>query len=116
MTYPAASTALAEAFESRSETETRLHGYWLVPARILCLTLCVLSVGLYFASVQSYVANHFCMGAASNGCSLYLPYVWTHRRANNSRAWPWYIHHRSRYNFFPWVLADRGFHLLAQVG
>src|SRR5690348_232248 len=72
MNSPAASACLAEAFEPRSETETRLHGYWLVLARLLCLTLCVLSVGLFVASILSYIANHytFCTGAAA-ACHTY---------------------------------------------
>jgi hypothetical protein len=36
MNHSTASASLAEAFEPRSETDTRLYGYWLV--RLLCLT------------------------------------------------------------------------------
>ncbi len=73
MNHSAASASLAEAFEPRSETETRLHGYWLVLARLVCLTLCVASVGLYVASVLSYIANHYCTGTVA--CHTYGPVV-----------------------------------------
>jgi len=73
MNYPAAPADLAERFVARSETETRLSGYWLVLVRVVCLTLCVLSVGLYVASVLSYIANHYCTGTAA--CHTYGPVV-----------------------------------------
>jgi len=64
MNHSPASAPRAEGFEPRSETETRLHGYWLVLVRLLCLTLGVLSVGLFVASILSSIANHsmFCTG------------------------------------------------------
>src|SRR5215470_4140165 len=65
MNYPAAPASLAEPFEPRSEAETRLSGHWLLLARLVCVTLCVLSVGLYVASVLSYIANHYCAGTAA---------------------------------------------------
>ncbi len=74
MNHSPASAHLAERFEPRSETETRLHGYWLVLARLVCLTLCVVSVGLYVASVLSYIANHYCTGTAA-ACHTYGPVV-----------------------------------------
>ncbi len=74
MNHSTASARLAEGFEPQSETETRLHGYWLVLVRLVCLTLFVMSVGLYFASVQSYIANHFCMGVTST-CHMFGPVV-----------------------------------------
>jgi len=51
----------------RGETETRLHGYWLVLVRLICLSLSVLSVGLFIASIPSYVAHlHLlCTGTAA---------------------------------------------------
>jgi hypothetical protein len=55
MNHSTASAPLAERFEPRSETETRLHGYWLV--RLVCLTLCVLSVGLFVGSILTLNAN-----------------------------------------------------------
>src|SRR5215471_2618878 len=66
MKHSTASAPLAERFEPRSETDKRLHGYWLVLVRLLCLTLCVLSVGLFIASILSSIANHsmFCTAAA----------------------------------------------------
>src|SRR5260370_19358218 len=47
--------------------KTRLHGYWLVLVRLVCLTLGVVSVGLFVASILSYIANHsmFCTGTAA---------------------------------------------------
>jgi hypothetical protein len=51
---------------TRSERITRLHGYRLVMVRLMCLSLCVLSVGLFVASIPSYIANlhMLCMGTA----------------------------------------------------
>jgi signal transduction histidine kinase len=74
MNSPAASASIAKALEPPSEAETRLRGYWLALARLVCLTLCVMSVVLYFASVQSYIANHFCMGVTST-CHTFGPVV-----------------------------------------
>jgi len=73
MNHPAASASHAETFGPRSEKDTRLHGYWLVLARLICLTLCVLSVGFYVASVLSYIANHYCTGTTA--CHTYGPIV-----------------------------------------
>ncbi len=58
MNHSPASAPLAESFEPRSETETRLHGYWLVLVRLVCLTLCVLSVGLFVVAILSVIANY----------------------------------------------------------
>ncbi len=62
-----ASAHTAESFEPRSETEMHLHGYWLVLVRLLCLTLGVVSVGLFVASIPSYIAHlHLlCTGTAA---------------------------------------------------
>jgi signal transduction histidine kinase len=67
-----ASVPLAERFEPRSEMDTRLHGYWLVLARLLCLTLYMLSVGFYVDGVLSYIANDylFCSGPTA-ACHTY---------------------------------------------
>src|SRR5215469_13794918 len=67
MNHSPASAHLSEADLPRRETDTRLHGYWLVLARLVCLTLCVLSVGLFVAGILSYIAHlHLlCMGAAA---------------------------------------------------
>ena len=53
--------------DTRSEVITRLHGYRLVIVRLICLSLCVLSVGLFVASIPLYFASlHlFCTGTAS---------------------------------------------------
>ncbi len=66
MNHSTTSAHLAESFEPRSETETRLHGYWLVLVRLVCLTLGVVSVGLFVASIPSFIANlhMLCTGAA----------------------------------------------------
>jgi signal transduction histidine kinase len=70
MNYPTASTPLAERFELGSETDTRLHGYWLVLVRLVCLTLSVLTVGLFVADIPSYLAklHQLCTGAAELAC------------------------------------------------
>ena len=75
MNSPTASAPPAERFEPRSETDTRLSGYWLVLVRLLCLALCVLSVGFYVAGVLSYIANDytFCAGPAAAGVLPPLP-------------------------------------------
>jgi signal transduction histidine kinase len=67
MNHSPASAYLASRFEPRNETDTRLHGYRLVLARLVCLTLCVLSVGFFVAGTLSYITNHymFCTGAAA---------------------------------------------------
>jgi hypothetical protein len=57
MNSPTTSTPLAERFEPRSETETRLHGYQLVLVRLVCLTLWVVSVGLFVGSILTLNAN-----------------------------------------------------------
>src|SRR6266496_4400997 len=57
MNHSPTSAPLAERFEPRSETETRLHGYWLLLVRLVCLTLSVLSVGLFVVAILSVIAN-----------------------------------------------------------
>ena len=74
MNSPTASAGLAEVLDPRRETETRLHGHWLVLARLVCLTLCVLSVGFYAGSVLSYIANYYCSSPAST-CHVSGPVV-----------------------------------------
>src|SRR6266704_8933 len=65
--------------DTRSEVITRLHGYRLVLVRLLCLTLGVISVGLFVASIPSEVAHlHLlCTGtaAACNGSGPLTPDV-----------------------------------------
>ena len=53
--------------DTRSEVITRLHGHRLVIVRLICLSLCVLSVGLFVASIPSYFASlHLlCTGTAT---------------------------------------------------
>jgi hypothetical protein len=62
-----ASAHQAERGLPQSETETRLSGYQLALVRLLCLTLSVVSVGLFIGSILSFVANHyvFCIGTAA---------------------------------------------------
>ena len=43
--------------DTRSEVITRLHGYRLGIVRLICLSLCVLSMGLFVASILSYMAD-----------------------------------------------------------
>ncbi len=74
MNHSPASSHFAERLEPRNEAETRLYGYWLVLARLVCLTLCVVSVGFYVASVLSYIANHYCM-VATAACHAYGPII-----------------------------------------
>ena len=52
----------------------RLHGRWLVLAWLLCLTLCVMSLGLFLASILSSIAHHsmFCTGTVA-ACNAYGP-------------------------------------------
>jgi len=53
--------------DTRSEVTTRLHGYRLVIARLICISLYVLSVGLLIASIPSNFAHiHLiCTGTAT---------------------------------------------------
>ncbi len=53
--------------DTRSEVITRLHGYRLMLVRLACLTLSVLSVGLFVVGILSVIANlHLlCSGAAA---------------------------------------------------
>jgi len=53
--------------DTQYEAITRLYGYRLVLVQLVCLTLCVLSVGLFVADIPSFVAHlHLlCMGTAA---------------------------------------------------
>ncbi len=53
--------------EQRGETDTRLHGYWLVLVRLVSLSVYVLSVGLFVASILSLFAtlHILCTGTAT---------------------------------------------------
>jgi hypothetical protein len=57
MNHLPSSAHTAERGLPRSETETRLYGYWLMLVRLLCLTLGVVSVGLFVAIIPSYIAH-----------------------------------------------------------
>ncbi|HJT57140.1 MAG TPA: GAF domain-containing sensor histidine kinase [Ktedonobacteraceae bacterium] len=72
MNHAPVSASFAGTFEPRSEIDTRLHGSWLVLARLVCLTLCALSVGFYVAGVLSYIAHDylFCSGPVA-ACHTY---------------------------------------------
>src|SRR5258708_11560432 len=72
MNHSPASASQASRGLPRSETEMRWHGYWLVLARLVCLSLGVLSVGLFVAGILSYLAHlHLlCTGAAA-ACNTY---------------------------------------------
>ena len=50
--------------------DTGLHGRWLVLAQLVCLTLCVLSVALFVASIPSYFARlHLLCTGATAACT-----------------------------------------------
>jgi signal transduction histidine kinase len=70
MNHSTASAPQASRGLPRSETDTRLHGYWLVLVRLVCLTLSVLTVGLFVADIPSYLAklHLLCTGAAELAC------------------------------------------------
>ena len=53
MNHSPASTLLTDRFEPPSETDMRLSGYWLVLARLVWLTLCAVSVGLFVIALLS---------------------------------------------------------------
>jgi|GEM_PF-5761573 len=59
MNPPATSSPSIERFEPRREAETRLFGRWLTLTRLMCLIMCVLSVGFYIAGALSYIANGY---------------------------------------------------------
>ena len=67
MNRSSAPAQLAGGVPVSSETETRLHGSWLTVVRLVCLTLCMLSVGLFVASILSYIVNNylFCTSTAA---------------------------------------------------
>jgi hypothetical protein len=72
MNHSPLSAHRAGAVDPQSETDTRLAGSGLGPARLLSLTLYALSVGFFVAGVLAYIANHytFCTGPAA-GCLRY---------------------------------------------
>jgi signal transduction histidine kinase len=72
MNYSPASAPQASVFEPRDEAQTRLSGSWLGLARLVCLTLCVSSVGFYVAGVLAYIAHDytFCSGPVA-ACHTY---------------------------------------------
>jgi hypothetical protein len=68
-----ASAHHAERFEPRSETETRLHGRWLILARVVWVAVVVLALGLFIASIPTTFASlhMLCTDAScSNGGQL----------------------------------------------
>src|SRR5690349_1973207 len=72
MNHSTASARPASTGLPRSETDTRLYGSWLVLTRLVCLALCVSSVGFYVAGVLSYIAHDylFCSGPVA-ACHTY---------------------------------------------
>src|SRR5712691_11158244 len=54
----------------RNKGETRLHGYWLVFARIVWIALVALLLGLFVVSLPVYIAQLYTL---SNGV-LYIPW------------------------------------------
>jgi hypothetical protein len=51
------STGASPGARTSSSSETRLQGVWLVLARIVWVAVSVLAVGLFVASIPSYVAS-----------------------------------------------------------
>jgi hypothetical protein len=51
MNQSSTSAQLADGLPLRCETETRLRGSLLMMVRLVCVTLCMLSVGLFIASI-----------------------------------------------------------------
>jgi hypothetical protein len=70
MRHPVTGAQANAQSEPHEETNTRLHGYRLVIVRLMCLSLCVLSVGFFVASIPSFFAyvHILCMGTAAS-CS-----------------------------------------------
>jgi signal transduction histidine kinase len=66
MNHTAASAPLAETFEPRSETDTRLHGSWLILVRVGWLVVAVFTLIIVVASLPVYVARlqTLCPGTA----------------------------------------------------
>ena len=66
MNHSPASAPLAERFEPRSETETRLHGSWLILVRVGWLVVAVFTLIIVVASLPVYVAQlqTLCTGTA----------------------------------------------------
>jgi hypothetical protein len=62
-----ASAETAQPTVALSGTDTRLSGRWFVLVRLMCLSLCILSVGLFVASIPSYLAylHMLCTGTAT---------------------------------------------------
>ena len=62
--HASAPTALGR--ELHSSAYPRLHGRWLVLVRLVCLTVCVLSAGLFVADIPSFIAklHLLCTGTA----------------------------------------------------
>ncbi len=72
MNHSSASAQEASRGLPRSEADTRLYGYSLVLARLVCLTLFVLSVGLFVADILVFIAHLHqpCTGAAELACQF----------------------------------------------
>jgi GAF domain-containing protein len=69
MHQPATSVQVAERFEPRSEVETRWSGYRLLVLQVLCLTLTVVSVGLFAVSIPAHGAElHVICTSTSASC------------------------------------------------
>ncbi len=66
MNHTAASAPLAETFEPRSGTDTRLHGSWLILVRVGWLVVAVFTLIIVVASLPVYVAQlqTLCTGTA----------------------------------------------------
>ena len=58
-------TATVRSPEEHNRSETHLYGAWLVIARIEWVTLSILAVGLFVASLPSYFAYLHILGTSS---------------------------------------------------
>jgi len=75
MNPPHAPTTTAEEASSRNATDTRLHGRWLVLARIVWIAVVVFNLALFVASIPAFIAtlHNVCTTAA---CHLFFaPYT-----------------------------------------
>ena len=52
-----AATHITSSHEQHHEADTRLHGRWLLLARIVWLALVALTLGIYMASLPEYVTE-----------------------------------------------------------
>jgi hypothetical protein len=66
-------TTTVERSEARNRSETHLQGAWLVLARIAWVTISILAVGLFVASLPSYFAYLHILGTSPDSISQISP-------------------------------------------